>query len=160
MKEVTEVIEIVFERIQLEKIVELLIRMLSSSTLKSYKISTDSSEINLQSKEELFNSIKQSSDGSFYFHFSDFSLKDILLSGVGFQILKYDNIYDLNLDIEEREIRQKTSTSDLQKRVASFAKELKTTNYYCGYEPAVDKETRLFSGSTLGPLNNWGNMYK
>src|SRR5690554_2481746 len=103
MKEVTEIIEVVFERVQLEKIVDLLIRMLSNSTLKDYNISADSSEINLQSKEKLFDSINQSSDGSSYFNFLDYSLNDILLSRVGFQIYKYDNIYDLSLDIEEKE---------------------------------------------------------
>lgn len=160
MKEVTEIIEVVFERVQLEKIVDLLIRMLSNSTLKDYNISADSSEINLQSKEKLFDSINQSSDGSSYFNFLDYSLNDILLSRVGFQIYKYDNIYDLSLDIEEKELRQKISISDLQKYVASLAKELNTTYYYCGYEPASDKETRLFSVDTLGPLKNWGNMDK
>jgi hypothetical protein len=153
MKEVTEIIEIVFEGVQLKETVELLIKKLSSSTLKNYAIATDSGEINLQSEEKLFNSINQSSDGSFYFYFSDFSLKDILLSSVGFQIFKYENVYDLNLDIEEKDLRQKTSIPDLLKRVASLAEELKTTNYYCGYEPAADKETRLFSGNTFGPLD-------
>ena len=104
MKEVTEILEIVFERVQLDKIVEFLIRVLSSSTLKDYNISTDSSEINLQSKEKLFSSISQSSDGAFYFNFLDYSLKDILLSNLGIQILKYNNVYDLNLSIDEKEI--------------------------------------------------------
>lgn len=160
MKEVTEIIEIVFEKVQLEKIVGFLIRILSNSTLKDYNVSTDSSEINLQSKETLFNSIDKSSDGSFYFNFLDYGLKDILLSRVGFQIFKYDNFYDLSLSIEEKEIRQKVSILDLQKRVASLAEELKTTNYYCGYEPAMDEETRIFSGVSLGPLKDWGSMDK
>lgn len=160
MKEVTEIIEILFERVQLEKIVGLLLRILSNSTLKDYNVSTDSSEINLQSKEALFNSVDQSSDGSFYFNFLDYSLKDILLSRVGFQIIKYDNVYDLSLSIEEKEIRQKVSIMDLQKRVRSLAEELKTTIYYCGYEPAMDEETRLFSGVSLGPLKDWGSVDK
>ena len=67
----------------------------------------------------------------------NFNLEDILFSRVGFQIYKYDNIYDLNLAIEEIEIIQKTSISDLQLRVESLARELKATNYYCGYEPVV-----------------------
>ncbi|MEZ4776022.1 MAG: hypothetical protein R3D00_22785 [Bacteroidia bacterium] len=158
MKEITEIIEIVFERVKLEKIVEILIRKLSESTLKKYNIIADSSEFNLESKEMIFDSINRSSDGAFVFTFSNFSLKDIFLSQVWFRIDKYDNIYDLSLDIEEKEIRQKTSISDLQKRVASLAEELKTNSYYCGYEPATDEETRLFSVNILGPLNNWGNM--
>lgn len=155
MKEVTEIIEIVFERVQLEKIVEFLIKVLSNSTLKDYNIATDSTEIDVHSKEKLFNSINQSSDGAFVFTFLNFSLKDILLSQVWFRIDKYNNTYDLSLDFEEKELRQKSSISDLQKRVASLAGELKTTNYYCGYEPAIDEDTRLFSGMSLGPLKDW-----
>jgi len=155
MKEVTEIIEIVFEKIQLDKIVELLIIKLSSSFLKDYNISTDTSEINSQSKETLFNSIDQSSDGSFYFNFLDYGLKDVQLSRVGFQIIKYNSFYDLNLSLEEKEIRQKVSIIGLQKRVASLADELKSTFYYCGYEPAMDRETRFFSDVSLGPLKEW-----
>lgn len=156
MKEVTEIIEVLFERVSLEKIVGLLISILSNSTLKDCNVSTDLSEINLQSKETLFDSIEQSSGGSFYFNFLDYNLKDILLSKVGFQIIKYDNVYDLSLSIEEKEIRQKVSILDLQKCVTALAEELKTTNYYCGYEPAMDEETRIFSGISLGPLKDWG----
>lgn len=160
MKEVTEIIEIVFENIQLDKIAGLLIRILSNSTLKDYHISTDSSEIDLQSKEKLVDSIHESSDGSFYFNFLDCSLNDILVSQLGFQVIKYSKVYDLCLSIVEKELRQKASLSDLQKCVASLAEELKTTNYYCGFEPAKDEETRLFSGISLGPLQNWGLMDK
>lgn len=158
MKEVTEIIEIVFERVQLQKMVEVLTIALSNSTLKDYTISTDSSEINLHSKEKLFDSINQSSDGSFYFNFLNFRLKDILLTRAGFQIYKYNNIYDLNIAIEAIELKQKTSVSDLKNCVKSLSEELKATNYYSGYEPAADEETRLFSRDSLGPINNWRNI--
>mgnify|MGYP001189078741 CR=1 FL=1 len=158
MKESTEIIEIVFERVPLEKLAELLNGMLLNSTLIGYSVSTDSSEVDLQSKETLSKSIDQSSDGSFYFNFTDCRMSDIPVSGMGFQILKYDSLYDLNLHIEEKEIRRKVSILDFQKRVASLAEELATTNYYCGYEPAIDPETRMFSGISLGPIVDWGSL--
>lgn len=157
MKKVTEIIEIVFENVQLEKIVEYLNQILSNSTLKEYNFSTDSTKINLHSTEKLYDSIEQSSNGAHYFNFINFSLKDILLSRVGFQIYKYNNIYDLSLDIEEIQIKQKISVSDLQNRIGFLASELEVTNYYCGYEPAEDEDMRLFSRSILGPLSNWIN---
>jgi hypothetical protein len=160
MEDVTEIIEIVFERVHLSKTVKLLFKMLSNSKLKDYCISTDSSEIDLQSKEKLFNSINQSSDGSFYFNFLDSDLIDVILARVGFQIYKYDNKYDLTLIIEEKEIRHQLSILGLQKRSESLALELKAVNYCCGYEPAEDEETRLFSGNVIGPISNWGSMDK
>lgn len=152
-----EIIEIVIEKVQLEKTVELLLKMVSSSTLKDYQVSTDSSEIeiNFQSHEKVFNEIDQSSDGSFYFNFLVFNFKDLLLSDVGLQIYKYNNDYDLNLHIDEKEISSKVLISNLQKWVKSLAEELEAEDFFCGYEPAMDKETRFFSGSALGPLEGW-----
>lgn len=149
-----EIIEIVFEKVHLEKVVELLKKLLDSSTLRDYHISTDKSDVdlNLQSQELLFTDINQSSDGSFYFNFLNFTLTGVLLSRVGFQVYKYDNIYDLNLHIGENEIKRKSSVSELQKWAESIAEELKAEDYYCGFEPAIDEETRLFSGNILGPL--------
>ena len=160
MKEVTEIIEVAFESAHLEKITGLLSVMLSNSTLKDYSISSDSSEINLRSKDDLITSIKGSSDGAFYFNFLDCSLNNIMLTNLGFQIIKYDNIYELYLSIDENEIRQKVSILELQTCVVSLAGELKSTSYFCGYEPAMDEETRLFSGMTLGPLKNWISIDK
>ena len=142
----TEIIEIVFEGAQLKKIVELLNRSLSNSILKDYTVSTDSSQIDLHSKAIIFDSIKKSSDGSFYFNFLDYQLNNTLLTRAGFQILKYDKMYDLNLHVEQREINQKISIVKLQQEVQAIAEELEVSEYYCGYEPAIDKKTRLFFG--------------
>jgi hypothetical protein len=155
MKEVTEIIEIVFEDLQLERLVTYLIKAQSNSTLKDLSISTDQSEINLESEEKLLESFNVSSNGSFYFNFLNYSFKDIQLSRVGFQIIKFENKYDLILSIEENEMRKKLSILDFQNRVISLAKEMEATNYYCGYEPAFDEETRLFTGVLLGPLKGW-----
>ena len=157
MKEVTEYIEIVFEKVQLENIVEFIIQNISSSILKSYHISTDLTNINLHSKDKLYHDIDQSLDGAFYFNFSNFNLKNILLSQVGIQILKYDRTYDLNFHIHKMELSQKTSVPNLQGNVQLLAEELRATNYYCGYEPAIDVETRYFSGDIIGPIKNWSN---
>jgi hypothetical protein len=64
----------------------------------------------------------------------------------------------LSLSIEEKDLKQKASILDLHNRVVSLAEKLNTINYYCGYEPALDEDTRLFSGTTLGPLKNWESM--
>jgi hypothetical protein len=155
-----EIIEIVFESVQLDKVIEFMMKILSSSTLKDYQISTNTSdiEIDLQSQEILFNSIDQLSDGSFYFNFLNFKYSGVLLSEVGIQIYKYNNNYDLNIHVDEREVSQKISVLNLMSWAEVLAVQLKAQDYYCGYEPASDKETRFFSGSTLGLLKDWGNI--
>lgn len=149
-----EIIEILFEEVQLEKVTELLVKLYSTSVLTDYQISSDEPEIefNLQSQVQIFNNINNSSDGAFYFNFSDFKLKELELSGVGFQIYKYNNKYDLNIHIREKEMTQIISIFTLQNWAALIATEVSAKAYCCGYEPATDKETRFFTGQTLGPL--------
>lgn len=161
MKKVTEIIEIVFEKVQIEKVIGLLMKLLSNSTLKDYNVASEKPDLklNFQSKEILFNNIQSLGD-SFYFNFLNLKLEGLLLSKIGFQIDKYDDNYDLNLHIEEREITQEISISLFQSWAESLAEELDAQDYFCGYEPAVDEETRFFSGSKLGPLKAWGNSHQ
>jgi hypothetical protein len=149
-----EIVEIVFEKAQLKEAVGLLLKLLKSATLDDYQVTTSNSvsELNLNSKELLFIDINESSDGSFYFNLIDFSLYGISLPKAGVQIYKYDYMYDFNLHLEADEIKRKASGSELQKWAEHIAEELKAECYYCGLEPAYDENTRIFSGSTLGPL--------
>jgi hypothetical protein len=150
-----EIIEISFEEIQLEKVTELLAKLCSTSVLSDYQISSDEPDIiiNFKSQVQIFNSIDNSSDGSFYFNFSDFKLKQLELSKVGLQIYKYNNGYDLNIHIREEEFNQIGSISTLQGWAELIANDVSAKNYYCGYEPAIDEETRFFSGKIFGPLS-------
>lgn len=146
-----EIIEIVFENVNLECTVKFLIEKLAKSTLRDYQISANSAEIDLTSEKALSDSITQF-EGAYYFNFSAFDLNDIPWSGIGVQIYKYDGVYDLSLDMDEIEINQKISISDLQKYSESLAEGLKADNYYCGYEPARDEDTRFFTGNQFGPI--------
>ena len=148
----TEIIEIVFERVQLEKIAITLFELLSNSNLIDSYITTDVSKIDFQSKEKLHNSLVQSSEGAFSFYFLSFKLVEIQLHRVLLQIHKCNNVYDVNIIIEEKELIERVSILELHKYVAILAEELEATNFYCGFEPAMDKETRLFTGKNLGPL--------
>lgn len=96
-------------------------------------------------------------DGAIYFNFLNYQLDNILLAKVGYQILKYNNVYDLSLSIEEKEISQKTSILNLKYTVDKLAEKLKSKIFYCGYEPAIDEETRMFSSFEMGPLKGWSN---
>ena len=153
-----EIIEILFEDVQLEKLAELLMKVNSSSILEDYQISSDGPEIeiNLQYHNILIDTINQSSDGSFYFNFSEFKLNGIELSIIGFQIYKYDNKYDLNLHLKQMEISQVITIFNLRSWTEILAGELKAKNYFCGHEPASDKETQFFSKESIGPLKCWG----
>ncbi len=153
----SEIIEITFETVQIEKVANLLINLVSSSTLSNYQISTDTPhiQIDLQGQNLFQDSITHSSDGTFYFNFLSFNLNGLHLSQAGLQIYKYINIYDLNMHVEREEIAQKISVSKLHSWSKFLAHELKAKTFFCGYEPAIDEDTRFFSENTTGPLKAW-----
>ncbi|MBI2271340.1 MAG: hypothetical protein HYU69_13435 [Bacteroidetes bacterium] len=150
-----ETIEISFEDIRLEKIVEFFISIHSESTLINYQFSIDESIslVNIKSNLELFKFFNTSSDGSFYFNFSNFKLGEFELPEIGIQLMKYNNKYDLNFHFGYQFLR---NIAIIQNWAGALAQELKAKIYYCGYEPANDLETRFFTGSILGPLKYSG----
>ena len=152
MKEVTEIIEIVFEKVQFFKTTEFLQDLITKSILKDYNIATNKGnvELNFQSKSELVKTLVTLGD-SYYFNFLNIMIKSFEFSKMGVQIDKYDNNYDLNLHLDVKEIK-KMSIISIMNWAEGLAIELDAKLFYCGYEPAIDKETRLFSGNKLGPV--------
>lgn len=152
-----DIIEILFEEVNLNKVSVLLANTCSTAQFTNYLVSTDDSgvcDINFKSQDQIFTFIGNSSDGAFYFNFSEFQLNEFEFSSIGFQIYKYDKKYDLNLHIPENEIIGKITIVALQSWADIIAKSLIAKEYFCGYEPASDQATRFFSGSILGPLKD------
>lgn len=70
----SEIIEVVFENVELEKAVDFLLYCKSKSILRESYIASDLGVIDFSSKERLIKSIIQSSDGAFYFSYSNNSV--------------------------------------------------------------------------------------
>ena len=154
-----EIIEILFEQPDLKKTVVFLMEVNSNAILLDFQVASETNDanINLQLESELFNSIDNSSDGSFSFNFSEFKLQSVELSWIGIQLYKYDSKYDLNCSFNLNELKKLVSLSSLRDWAESISRELNAKSYYGGYEPAVDEETRFFTGKNLGPLTFSGN---
>jgi hypothetical protein len=157
MKQTTEIIEVVFEDIKLDYLVEYYFSILQFSNLEHFHVSADFCKININTKYMLYNDISQSSPGSFYFYFNNFKFNNYQIPKVGFQVYKYDSKYDLNLHFEEEILKSKISGTELFLSVKYLASILSCTNYFCGYEPAMDANTRFFTNSNLGPITNWNS---
>lgn len=145
-------LELTLENVEFNSTIEYLFNIINTYKLKNYTVLTDNGYIDLQSLEQLKSSIVSSSDGSFYFNVLDFNILDTTLNVVGLQVLKYSLKYDLNIDFQVGELIGKVSVIDLQKFASLLSVRLKALHYYCGFEPAYDQNTRLFTGNYIGPL--------
>ena len=154
-----EIIEILFEYSDLKKAVAFLMEVNSNAILLDFQVASETNDanINLQLESELFNSIDNSSDGLFSFNFSEFKLQSVELSWIGIQLYKYDSKYDLNCSFNLNELKRLVSLSSLRDWAELVSKEVNAKSYCGGYEPAVDEETRFFTGKNLGPLKFSGN---
>ena len=154
-----EIIEILFEQPDLKKTVVFLMEVNFNAILLDFQVASETNDanINLQLESELFNSIDNSSDGLFSFNFSEFKLQSVELSWIGIQLYKYDSKYDLNCSFNLNELERLVSLSSLRDWAELVSKEVNAKSYYGGYEPAVDEETRFFTGKNLGPLKFIGN---
>ena len=148
-----EIIELSYEDIKLDLLNNFLTKVKSSAKLLNYEMPKCNSEskIDFVNPSGLYNVIKNSLGGTFYFNFSDFNINGIELQLIGIQIYKYSDKYDLNIDFDDRSIRT-LPIIYLQNWAGLIAKELDTKLFFCGIEPASDEETRFFTGAILGPL--------
>jgi len=150
----SEVIEVSIVCVTLDKLVKFLVEVFSSATLQDYQIANDSTETydgNFSMKSMIQN-FEVSSNGAFYFNLTGFELEDAVLSKVGIQVVKYDNEYDLNIHFLQYEISENVAVSILRQWVCSLAQRIDASDYYCGYEPAMDASTQFFSKDAIGPL--------
>ncbi|MBN8567937.1 MAG: hypothetical protein J0M25_14535 [Flavobacteriales bacterium] len=152
MKNVVDYIELTIENVDLNSTIEYLFEVISEFTLKNRSELTREGDIDFQSLETLKSSIVNSSDDAFYFYVLDVRILNTTLNMIGLQIIKYNAMYDLNIDFQESELKEKMSVTDLQHFASLLTTRLKGSHYYCGLEPAYVEDTRLFTGNFFGPL--------
>jgi hypothetical protein len=152
MKNVVDYIELTIENVDLNSTIEYLFEIISEFSLKNRSDLTREQDIDFQSLETLKSSIVNSSDDAFYFFVLDVRILNTSFNMMGLQIIKHNAIYDLNIDFQESEMKEKMSVIDLQHFASLLTNRLKASHYYCGLEPVYVEDTRLFTGSFFGPL--------
>ncbi|MDO9437079.1 hypothetical protein [Hydrogenophaga sp.] len=71
------------------------------------------------------------------------------------RLLRYEETNELTLAFERTDIEavdRKDTIRMLSDGAKLLASSAGTAEYYCGFEPATDERTRLFSKSKIGPL--------
>jgi len=152
-----EIIEVVFEDIKLENLSATLIAIMANSVITNYQVTNGSNhlEIAFESSDVLYDTINSLPDGAIYISLSPFSFDTMNVEKLGLQVYKYCSKYDLSIDVDENIVKTKYTILDLKIWSENISKRLNAQKYFCGYEPAVDVQTRFFSNDRMGPLKKW-----
>ena len=150
-----DTIEILFEGVSLEKLSEYLSEAIKDLNLVNYQISADNLQPiqKVDKLKSLVTALDRHSEGSIYLNLKDFRLGVSVLPKVGIQILSYSSRLDLSIDIDSDTFQTLGSLSIVQLWAKNVSDKLLAKNYYCGYEPASDEDTRFFAMDKLGPLS-------
>ncbi|MBL8000020.1 MAG: hypothetical protein JNL32_15465 [Candidatus Kapabacteria bacterium] len=154
MNEQSDIIEIVFESVRLDKSIDFIMETIYNSELISYNCTVDylTPELSTLTFDYLYETITAVPDGSFYFNFSQIVIEEVVFKHPGVQLLKYNDTYDINVHFESSDLNNNETVLGLQKWSIILAEKLNTQIFYCGYEPAYDHNTRFFSRNNLGPI--------
>ncbi|CCB90250.1 hypothetical protein [Simkania negevensis] len=152
-----QLIEIVFENIQLKKISALISELTENGSLISdYYASCECDNINWNEEisiEEFFNS---HSNFGLFINLSEIKKGSFVIPNSSITVYKNEGTIDLEINFELKDLNN-FSKKTLKKKLMAFSKELAAdyhiSNYYCGLEPAKDFETRLFTKDQAGPLS-------
>lgn len=138
-----DIIEFTFENVRKRALIDFFTFLTDFQLINvntSYKCDNFSDMVNL------------GEDGVINLFFHHVKINDIELTQPLFNIVIFSDEIQVNIQVEEENIM--SMTLDKLKRIAeNFSEKLMTKQYFCGLEPAIDKNTQFFSYISDGSLN-------
>ncbi|OIN55612.1 hypothetical protein [Arsenicibacter rosenii] len=155
----SEIIEILFEDVDLNQTSIFLRNISHNSKINNFRIMGENYEIGINDEvqNKIFYFLRDLVSGDMYIDFSGFEIKDIMFLYLGVHLFNYSNKYDLYIYFNANELIEKISTFHLKLWADKVHNIIKSKRFYCGYEQAIDFETRFFSKDEMGPLKDWNN---
>lgn len=154
----SDLIEVVFEKISKEFVTQLFIKLLKKtekiSNIKCSEqfISLPNEEISEDIIDKL---IEYDCDFTLIVNTKNLKFDNITIPNTLFRLIKYGYDYDVDFNFDYNEIKN-VKVPDLinilQNHMKIIASEFGVSSFYGGMDPASDKDTRYFTGEELGPL--------
>lgn len=152
---IDHLIEIIFKNVPGNKIGELL-KDLSSQGKKivNYTLTCNVSKIKWNSEKYIETIFKKNKNFGLFLNLKELKKSDVLLPKCGISVYKYEDKINLEINFKLSDLNDhfKQITNKLMWLAESTATQYKIEEYYCGLEPAEEKETRLFTNQHVGPL--------
>jgi len=154
----SDILEIVLENIPHQNVFRVL-RLLLEQSGKILEVEcSEKIKINIDngvSKMDIENFMHLSEDACLflkldYIHLAKFKIPLVLI-----RLVKYGGLFDIDFNFEESDIANMGAAElmgSLHPSISELCEKNDVNNWFGGLEPAVDEETRYFTGKKLGPL--------
>lgn len=149
-------IEIIFKNVPIERIAPLLKDLISDpENIVDYNLPCGPENIDLNSEKSLKAIFFENKSFGLFINLKELNKYEICLPHCGIAVYKNENIINLELNFQLSELK-KSKNNNLLIKLMNFGKSISTLNhideYFCGFEPAEDESTRLFTNDQLGPF--------
>lgn len=154
----SNLIEIVFERVAKSCVMQLLSLLIYSSEKITSVQCSENIELFLDDKlsEEVLNNLLNiDGDMSVLINMQTMRIGEHVLPNVQLRLVKYGSEYDIDFNFDYNDIKNISMTSlinSLHRHIKKLASEFDVASYYGGMEPASDEDTRYFTNEEVGPL--------
>lgn len=139
-----DILELTFDEIKRSNLKNV-IEMINNLEVESIEISSHNENVESIIGEEKYE------DGAIYFNLKNINIFGTLLKELFINLLIYQDELELNMNFNLNEIT-KIDLNVIRNTVQEWNKVILAKNYYCGYEPAIEKYTQFFSNTHIGPL--------
>lgn len=155
----TNLFEVVFERVNKTYVVQILIRLISDAKRIVGVECTedialmDDGQLNMESLESV---LSFNGDVSILIELDDMKAGNAILPSVLLRLVKYDDQFDVDFNFDADELKNMDVAllmTYLHSYVKDVAKECNVGHFFGGMEPASDKSTRYFTNQVAGPLS-------
>ena len=155
----SNLIEVVFEDFPIQQIPQALMFLTKEGmSVKDYHIQGDityKAEIDWTSSQSISEAIDAVKEGAIFVNLSELDIGSIIIPRCALQVLAYEDSNNLNVTFLLEHITDNIRSTLIQNLMV-FSKQIAdlygVKNYFAGLDPAVDKETRLFTQQKRGPL--------
>jgi len=153
---IDHLIEIIFRNIPNDKIGALL-KDLSSNGQKivNHNFTCDCPEINWSIETSIEKIFLENSNFGLFINLKELTRGNICLPNCGIAVYKDENTINLEINFQLLDLKDvpiKDLTKNLMELAKSIAVQYQIDDYFCGFEPAQETKTRLFTNEQLGPF--------
>jgi hypothetical protein len=149
-------IEIVFDGPFAKMIGDLLCDVtLNGEKILTYNCTCEAKDIHWDNPASIAKIFASNDDFGLFINVTELDRGGFCLPKCLITVYKNKDFFGLELNFKLQDLQNPKLSSlatDLMKLAKSIADQHHLTGYFCGIEPAKDKETRLFTNDQLGPL--------
>lgn len=154
---IDHLIEIIFVDINTDKIANLLLDLSSNGKkVLNYNFTCDCSDIDWNNGNSIEKIFRENTNFGLFINLKELVRNNLDLANCEIAVYKNESTINLEINFQLLDVKNpplRDLAKNLMKLAQSIAIHYQIKNYFCGIEPALDKNTRLFTNEQLGPFS-------